>query len=194
MARAVYEWRNVSAARGINHLLIFNLHLAQPQTPEEVVNRLIGKVYFAGVDGQFAPTKKLAERLELTYIHARSKSVKETQGQTIISESAAEGKINLPNPLSVIQGLGLSSKRSKSLARSLEIQREYNVSMATTDFESVLHLLTQGRSFETGLFARLRGQISRSRRVDSISRILFVFDQIDEGNSITVQWAMVPSV
>lgn len=66
VSRAISEWRNVSAARGISRLLIFNLQFAKPQTPEEVVKRLIGKDYFASIDGQFAPTTKLAERLELT--------------------------------------------------------------------------------------------------------------------------------
>jgi hypothetical protein len=180
VSRAVSEWRNVSAAQGIDRLLIFNLHFAGSQTPDEVVKRLIGKVYFASIDGQFAPTKRLAERLELTYVQAQSKSVKETQGQSVSSESAADGKLNLPQPLSVFQGLGISSKKSKELSRSLEVHREYNVSMATSDFESILHLLTQARSFDSGLFDRIRRQLSRSRNLHEGSRVLFVFDQIDD--------------
>jgi tRNA A-37 threonylcarbamoyl transferase component Bud32 len=180
VSRAVSEWRKISAAQGIDRLLIFNLHFADSQTSDDVVKRLIGKVYFASVDGQFAPTKKLAKRLELTYIHAQSKSVKETQGQSLTSESATEGKLNLPQALSLFQGLGITSKKSKELSRSLEVNREYNASLATNDFESILHLLTQPASFHVGFFGRLRRQFSRFRNIENGSRVLFIFDQIDD--------------
>ncbi|HEV7737636.1 MAG TPA: hypothetical protein VGO47_09745 [Chlamydiales bacterium] len=180
VSRAIAEWRKVCAAQGISRVLIFNLHFAQPQTPEEVVRRLIGKVYFASVDGEFAPTKKLANRLELNYIQAYSKSLKETQGETSTTESGTDAKLTLPALTGFGGNLGAGSKESKGVSRSLEIQKEYNLNMATSDFESVLHLLTQAKSFESGLFERIKRQFSRSRNDHINSRTLFIFDQMDD--------------
>jgi hypothetical protein len=181
VARVVADWRRLSAARGISRLLIFDLHLARPQSPEEIVKRLIGKVYFASIDGQFAPAQKLSERLELNYIQAHSKSLKETQEQTSSHESSKEGKIDFPAVATILGGgIGGSSKTSKEISRSLEVQKEYNLSMAATDFESVLHLLSQTRNFQLGLRERLWRRILKSSADNNDSRTLFIFDQIDD--------------
>lgn len=179
VSRVVSEWRKLSADHGTSRILIFNLHFAQPQSPEEVVKNLIGKVYFGSLDGQFSPTKKLAERLQLNYVQAHSKSLKEIQAETTTHESGMDATLSLPKTLTILGAhVGGSSKESKGVSRSLEIQKEYNLSMATSDFEAVLHLLTQPRSFQLGGLERIRQWLFRVRGDTHNSRILFVFDQV----------------
>ena len=178
VSRVIGEWRELAAAQGVERILIFNLHFARPQSPEDVVKRLIGKVYFASVDGQFEPTKKLAERLELNYIQAQSTSLKETQAESSTHESGTHATIGLPTVLRA--GVGASSKEARGVSRSLEVEKEYNLSLATSDFESVLDLLSQEGSFESSFIQRTKRRLSRSSKRNISSRTLFVFDQLDD--------------
>lgn len=179
VSRVVAEWRKLSADKGISRVLIFNLHFAQPQSPEEVVKRLIGKVYFGSLDGQFSPAKKLAERLQLNYIQAYSKTLKETRAETTSYEAGREATVNLPQTL-FGGSLGATSRKTKGISRSLEIQKEYNLSVAISDFEASLHLLTQAESFQPKFFDRLKRLLFRVKGELHSSRILFIFDQIDD--------------
>jgi hypothetical protein len=168
-------------SKGVERLLIFNLHLARSESPEDVVKRLIGKVYFASVDGQFEPAKRLAERLELNYVQVQSKSLRETQAETSTHDSGTDARIDLPKAITMLGGgFGASSKQTRDISRSLEIQKEYNLSMASSDFESILHLLGQETSFQASFIQRTKRRLFRSSGRKVISRTLFVFDQIDD--------------
>jgi hypothetical protein len=96
VSRVIADWRNLCSERGIDRLLIFNLQLAQSEKPEDVVKKLIGKVYFGSQDGQFSPDKQLADRLQLSFIQAHSKTLKETQNETTAQEKAAEASLGPP--------------------------------------------------------------------------------------------------
>lgn len=177
VSRVIAEWRRLSALQGINRVLIFNLQFVQPQSATEVVQRIMGKVYFGSLDGQFSPGKQLAERLQLSFIQAYSKSLKEVQAETTAKNGGAEAKLKFA-PLSESE-IGVSLKRAKESSRSLEIQKEYNLNAAISDLESVLHLLTRPESHAR----RKLWPFWKSSEV-SQPRVLFVFDQIDDLNNV----------
>jgi hypothetical protein len=176
VSRVVTEWCRLSALQGINRILLFNLQFAQAMSPEEIVRRLIGKVYFASVDGQFLPNKPLAERLKLNFIQVSSKSIKEVQSEKATKDRGGEANAKLPSFVPISGGeLKLSLKGTRESNRSLEIQHEYNLSGAISDFESVLHLLSKPESFKR------KGYWPFRRKVDTYHpRVLFIFDQIDD--------------
>lgn len=180
VSRVVAEWRRLSALQGINRVLIFNLQFVQPQSAAEVVQRIMGKVYFGSLDGQFSPDKQLAERLQLSFIQAYSKSLKEVQAETTGKNGGGEAKLKLPTIVPLPESeIGVSLKRTKESSRSLEIQREYNLNAAISDLESVLHLLTKPESHAR----RKLWPFSKSSQAGQ-PRVLFVFDQIDDLNSM----------
>lgn len=180
VSRVIAEWRRLSALQGINRVLIFNLQFVQPQSATEVVQRIIGKVYFGSLDGQFSPDKQLAERLQLSFIQAYSKSLKEVQAETTAKNGGTEAKLKFPTiaPLSESE-IGVSLQRAKESSRSLEIQKEYNLNAAISDLESVLHLLTRPESHAR----RKLWPFWKSSEVGQ-PRVLFVFDQIDDLNNV----------
>src|SRR5207244_3028337 len=80
-------------------------------------------------------------------------------------------------------GMKFGLKRSSESRRSVEVEREYNLSAAIGDFEAVIHLLTKPQ----------HQKIKRSRSFWPFwtyetklkeQRILFVFDQIDDLESM----------
>jgi hypothetical protein len=184
VSRVIVDWRNLCAARGIDRLLIFNLQLAQSESPEDVVKKLIGKVYFGSQDGQFSPDKQLSDRLQLSFIQAHSKSLKETQNETTAHERGGDASLGPPKLTTILGGgLQFALKRSKESSRSLEVEHEYNLSAAIGDFEAVLHLLAKP---ETNRTKTLWSFWPFSRKETSVkqARILFIFDQIDDLTSI----------
>lgn len=183
VSRVIADWRNLCSERGIDRLLIFNLQLAQSESPEDVVRKLIGKVYFGSQDGQFSPDTQLADRLQLSFIRAHSKSLKETQNDTTAQEKSGEANLAPPKLTSILGGVQLGVKRSKESRRSVEVEREYNLSAAVGDFEAVLHLLAKPESDKTGRFRSL-WPFGKQEKKTKHTRILFVFDQIDNLNGI----------
>lgn len=184
VSRVIADWRNRCSARGIDRLLIFNLQLTQSEKPEDVVKKLIGKVYFGSQDGQFSPDKQLADRLQLSFIQAHSKSLKETQNETTAQERAADASLGPPKLTSILGGgMQFASKRSKESSRSLEVEREYNLSAAIGDFEAVLHLLAKPEPGRTRSLWSFWPFAKRETEVKHV-RILFIFDQIDDLASI----------
>jgi hypothetical protein len=184
VSRVVAEWRRMCALQGIDRILIFNLQLAQSQSPEEVVRRLIGKVYFGSLDGQFSPEERLSERLQLNFIQSHSKTLKETQDETTTKDKGGEATINLPKMSSVFGGgAKISLGKAKQSRRSLEIEREYNLSAVITDFEAVIHLLTKPESYRKKRWLWL-WRLLGIREDSGKPRILFVFDQIDDLDSV----------
>lgn len=184
VSRVIANWRTLCATRGIDRVLIFNLQLTQSEAPEDVVRRLIGKVYFGSQDGQFSPDRKLADRLQLSFIQSHSKSLKEVQDETTAQEKVGEASVGPPKLTSILGGgLQFGLKRSRESRRSVEVEREYNLSAAVGDFEAVIHLLGKPESHRTKRFwsfwpfARQETQVKHAR-------ILFVFDQIDDLASI----------
>ncbi|HEX8847190.1 MAG TPA: protein kinase [Pyrinomonadaceae bacterium] len=180
VSRVIAEWRRMSALQGIERVLIFNLQFAQTQSPEEVVRKLIGKVYFGSLDGQFSPDRRLAERLQLNFIQAYAKSLKETQAETTTKDKG--GEASLPKITQLLGSeLKVSLKSAKERSKSIEIQREYNLNAVISDFEAVVHLLTKPEERKTWWsFFPFAG-----KRVSSVPpRVLFVFDQIDDLNSL----------
>lgn len=184
VSRVIADWRNLCSARGIDRLLIFNLQLAQSEQPEDVVKKLIGKVYFESQDGQFSPDKQLADRLQLSFIQAHSKSLKERQNETTAQEKAREASLGPPKLTSILGGgMQFGAKRSKESSRSVEVEREYNLSAAIGDFEAVLHLLAKPDTSRTKSFWTFWPFAKRETAVKHV-RILFIFDQIDDLASI----------
>ena len=180
VSRVIADWRNLCSERGIDRLLIFNLQLAQSEKPEDVVKKLIGKVYFGSQDGQFSPDKQLADRLQLSFIQAHSKTLKETQNETTAQEKAAEASLGPPKLTSILGGgLQFGHKRSRESSRSLEVEREYNLSAAIGDFEAVLHLLAKPEPSRTKSFWSF-WPFTRKETSVKHARVLFVFDQIDD--------------
>jgi serine/threonine-protein kinase len=186
VSRVIAEWRRLSARQGINRVLIFNLQLAHSQSTEEIVRRLIGKVYFGSLDGQFSPDRRLAERLQLNFIQAYSKTLKETQAETATTNRSGGATVKLPTVMSLPGGdLNFSRGRSNEAKRSIEIQREYNLSAVISDFEAVIHLLTKPESFKSKRFWPPFRRLFRRRAAATVSpRILFVVDQLNDLNDV----------
>jgi len=184
VSRVIVGWRQLCLQRGISRALIFNLQLAKSESPEQVVKRLIGKVYFGSLDGQYSPEKQLAERLQLSFVQAHSKTLKETQDETAKKEKGGEANVDFAK-LGTIFGAGfkIGRKRSKESHRSIEVEREYNLSAAIGDFEAVVHLLTKPEFLKLGRhwpFWPFKTYETQTRE----QRILFVFDQIEDIESL----------
>lgn len=175
VSRVISDWRRLCLIRDNTRILVFNLQFAAPQSPEDIVKKLIGKVYFGSIDGQFSPNKQLAERLQLTFIQAHSKSLKEVQSQKTNDEKGGDVGLKLPTMPVIGSELKFSLKKAKEASRSFEIQHEYNLSAAINDLESVIHFLTRTNSFKP----KRIWPFNRSSPVGQ-PRVLIIFDQIDE--------------